>query len=119
MNNIGPWEAIGYGFAGGLAAAFYEIYNLRYIPENRRPAWLKSKFYWTMIVGRVLLGGFIVLLYVRNGEILHVFQCFYLGGSAPFVLSGLIGGKRRMEPGRTDLDTPRKTLKRSAAASRS
>lgn len=95
-------EACGLGLLGGFLAVFLDIYNLRHVPPSRRPAWLKSPFYWVLTLVRIAAGGVLVWLYVRNGDVLHVFECIYIGASAPLVIKGLLSGAH-FEPGTTDL----------------
>jgi hypothetical protein len=100
---IPPWERVLYGCFGGAVAAFFEVFELRRVPAKRRPAWLKSKLYWGLNFCRVVLGGIVVLLYIRNGDVLQVFECVYLGFSGPLVLKGLFSGTPPVPPGKTDL----------------
>jgi hypothetical protein len=99
-----------------VAATFYELFELRRVPQRRRPACLRSKLYWAINVGRVLLGGFVVFLYVRNGDVMRVFEYFYLGTSAPLALKGLLSGTPPIEPGKTDRDLPAKNFRKVLTA---
>lgn len=64
---------------GGLLSVLLDILPLSKVPKSRRPAWLKSWLYWVIASFRIVIGGFVVFVYVKNGDVLHILECFVFG----------------------------------------
>ncbi len=88
------------GFLGGLAPEVYAIWELRYSARNRRPAWLRSWFYYAASLAMAAVGAFLVWLYMSSGTEMPPILAAHIGASAPLALRRLGEHLPGVEPGK-------------------
>jgi len=75
------------GFLGGIGGEVLRWYNLRKLPPDKLPIYLKSPFYWIVSFSMAVLGGLLAVLYKING--MNAILAFHIGLSAPLILQRL------------------------------
>jgi hypothetical protein len=79
------WTVFGVGVFGGLLAELLKLYQLKEVPK--KPAYLKSPFYWGISLIMALAGG--VLAVINNGDSDSLPLALNIGISAPLILKSL------------------------------
>lgn len=86
---MSPAEVFWLGAAGGLIAEFIPLVEIRRIPAEDRPAWLKDWFYWS--IGLVLVGlGGLIPLATLPADAVGMWPPIQMGAAAPAILAGLV-----------------------------
>jgi len=94
------WEGFIYGFIGGIFALFVELYPLRHRMKTL-PGWTRDPFYWGMSAAALVLGGVVVVIYMRSGFVLNPFLAANVGASAPLILTSWTKNAPPFDPGRS------------------
>jgi hypothetical protein len=89
------------GFAGGFVAELVGIWDHRHTAAADLPDYLKSGFYWGVVVVMSAIGAGLVWLYEDSGIKLAPFLALNIGASAPLILRQLTRSAPDVEPGRT------------------
>jgi len=79
-------EGFLFGVLGGVLVEALGLYNLRKDYPDVCPKWLKSKFYWSITVIMVLIGGGLVDIYLLSNMTLNPWLAVNVGASAPLIL---------------------------------
>lgn len=95
-------ELFGWGMLGGIAGEVLGAFRLRHQVPEQFPGWLKSWFYWIVAIVMVLLGGGVVVAYVRSGFTITPILAIHLGASAPTLFGSFVSQAPRIDPGRID-----------------
>jgi hypothetical protein len=83
-----------YGFAGGLGAEVFGLFQLR---RSGAPQYLRSIFYWIITAVMVLFGGGVAWLYAKSGVGLTPILAVNVGAAAPLIL---VSQTPEVSPGR-------------------
>ena len=51
--------------------------------------WSKSYLYWVITVVMMLLGGCMVMVYMKSSAVLNAFLAVHIGASTPLIISGI------------------------------
>jgi hypothetical protein len=84
-----PWETIGWGLFGGVIAEFIGLFDLRQKAPKDWPFWFRTRSYWLISAGMVLVGASLVLAHSRSGS-LTAFLAINVGASAPFAIRHIV-----------------------------
>lgn len=85
---MNPVEGFLYGIFGGTLNEIVGVYKYRRFPQL--PEWFSTRRYWVSTTLMVLVGGSLVLLYIRSKVELTPILALNIGISAPLIL-GKIG----------------------------
>ena len=78
------------GSFGGALGEFIKWYNIRNeISRTGVPDWSKSYLYWVITVVMMLLGGCMVMVYMKSSAVLNAFLAVHIGASTPLIISGI------------------------------
>lgn len=100
---MGYWEVFTFGCVGGVAAEILKWWKIRDELERKRlPNWSKSIPYWIVTSLMIILGGGVVIIYVRSGAVLNPFLAFHIGATAPLIISGIMREVPSIPPGKID-----------------
>lgn len=91
-------EVVAWALFGGLVAEFLGVFELRHKVPADLPYWLRSKFYWSTVVGMIVVGGILALAYLRSGMQLNALLAINVGASAPLVLRQAISNVPKYTP---------------------
>lgn len=97
LNFLGPefW----WGVFGGCLAEGLKWFNLRHTLHQGLPDWSKSIGYWVVTVFMILIGGGLVLIYVKSELMVSPILAVNIGASAPLII-GKLAELPSIEPGR-------------------
>ena len=84
------WEGFLYGVFGGVLSEVLGLFKLRHQEPKNLPAYLKSIFYWLVTTLMSLMGGILVVIYLRSNFSLEPIVAVNVGASAPLILGTLI-----------------------------
>ena len=91
-------EVIGWGLFGGVLAELAGMVEVSRTSGDR-PYWVRSPFYWIVVMVKVLAGGIVVLAYDRSGMSLNPIVAINVGASAPLAWKTISGAlPRRTAP---------------------
>ena len=80
---MGSIETFLWGFFGGIGAELAVLFGVKQQFPDRFPHWIRSKWYYTVVILMALAGGGIALAYVRSGSPLNAILAIQVGASAP------------------------------------
>jgi len=98
MNGLSAWAGFFWGLGGGAVAELLNLYGFRTLPE--KPPYLKTIYYWVVTAGMILVGGGLVLAYIRSGSKISVIVAAQLGAAAPLLVRTVIDKAPSTAPGR-------------------
>jgi len=82
------YQVFGFGLVGGLIPELLGLYRIRTHSAARRPAYLKTYFYWFVSAGMVVAGGLLAAVYNHYYPINGILA-IHLGASAPLILGSM------------------------------
>jgi len=88
-------EAIVWGLIGGFLAELAGMVEVSRTSPGDRPYWVRSPFYWIVVMAKVLAGGIVVLAYDRSGMSLNAIVAMNVGASAPLAWKTVSGALPR------------------------
>ena len=83
------WEGFLYGVFGGVLSEVLGLFKLRHQEPENLPTYLKSGFYWLVTTLMSLMGGVLVVIYLRSNFSLEPIVAVNIGASAPLILGTL------------------------------
>lgn len=84
-------EGFIWGSIGGIALFIHELAVHLKERKSKRPV---SQFYWPIRIFQIVIGGVVVVGYMRSGNQLNPILAINVGVTWPVVL-GIIGGKSK------------------------
>ena len=92
-----------FGCIGGGAVELLKWWKIRHDLEQKGiPNWSKSLPYWIITSLMIILGGGVVIIYVKSGAVLNPFLAFHIGATTPLIISGLTRVAPSIPPGKID-----------------
>jgi hypothetical protein len=93
QNSMTWQQLLAWGCLGGVILEFLAVAEYRRVPPDQLPSWLKAKFYWTVSVGMIGLGGLAAAGSLPHGIITNWWAPVQVGMAFPalFNVSNRIG----------------------------
>jgi hypothetical protein len=79
-----------YGIIGGLMTEVLGLFRLRQQSSKDFPEWIKSWFYWLATSLMIIMGGILVVVYLKSGIEFKAIVAVNIGASAPLIIGSLV-----------------------------
>ena len=96
------WEGFLWGLFGGIVAELLGWFKLRHLSPEEMPHSFTNRYYWGCTISMVLVGGIVVVAYMRSGVQPNAIMAVNIGASAPLILGSLINQTPPLPPGNID-----------------